>query len=106
MSKPEDEKKGKMQLDLEKLTDGKIKGKVDVVDDETAFKHMSEGHPLVCCRVEDSGPLEPRFADNRIGRCAMCEKEIYYRPYNECATVKLCMYCVVDYSKAHEGEPS
>lgn len=100
--KPKDEKKGKSQVEFEIGPEGH-KIKFDVVSDDIAFAELAKGAPLVCSRVEGHEVPVGIFADNKIGECVACGVKIYYRPYNELATRKMCLECVVEMAKGTEN---
>ena len=60
-----------------------------VMPHEEYLKGIQEKDAVVVCMPTPT----PEFPDNLQGNCHDCGRVIYYRPYNEKATVKICIDC-------------
>lgn len=64
---------------------------VTSLDHDKYLKHIKSKDALLIC---SASPI-PSFPDNLQGECAECGQPIYYRPYNQTATKKVCEMCGV-----------
>ncbi len=44
--------------------------------------------------------VAPYFGDDLRGACGACGRRIYYRPYNQTAGLKICIFCFLKLSEA------
>jgi len=77
----------------------KIFEQLVVLPHDEYLEGLKAGHPLVCMRVAD---MPQSFLDNKIGECVLCSQKIWYRPYNEIATNKICAHCAMEMSNARD----
>ena len=82
---PTDEELKKREKKLDKLLEG-----IKVLPRDQYLKEIqTEDTVLVCMPIPTPG-----FPDNLQGECDDCGADIYYRPYNNKATTKLCVKCM------------
>jgi hypothetical protein len=62
---------------------------VNVIPHDEYLKAIEKGDMLVC--IPFAG--KKIFEDNIIGKCAVCDCDIQFRPYNEKAQNKTCVSC-------------
>jgi len=60
-----------------------------VLKHDKFLKEIQKPDAIVICMPIPT----PEFPDNLQGECNDCGRPIYYRPYNEKATTKLCIDC-------------
>jgi hypothetical protein len=61
---------------------------VKVVPMDEYLKAIEAGQPLICMPG-----IGFEFPDDMHGRCELCRCLIHFRPYNQTATVKICILC-------------
>lgn len=64
---------------------------IKILPHEEYLKGIQEKDAVLVCMPTPT----PCFPDNLQGECHDCGTPIYYRPYNEKATVKLCTDCAL-----------
>lgn len=79
----------------------KLLSQIKVASNEDYIRDLKAGAPLICMRVEDMPSTS--FPDNKVAHCALCDMPIWYRPYNEEATNKICNHCWSSQVKAAEA---
>lgn len=62
---------------------------INILSHEEYLKGIQETDAVVVCMPTP----DPEFPDDLQGECHDCGRAIYYRPYNEKATAKICIYC-------------
>ncbi len=62
---------------------------VTFLDHDKYLRHITNKDAVLICSAQ---PVK-KFPDNLQGECAECGHPIYYRPYNQKATKKICETC-------------
>lgn len=55
---------------------------------------------MACCRVGSPGDLQSPWDDNLTGSCSICGHAIIFRPTSPTKPAKVCIECVVEFSRA------
>lgn len=65
------------------------KTNINILKHDKYLKEIQKPDAVVICMLTPT----PEFPDNLQGECHDCKRPIYYRPYFEKATTKLCIGC-------------
>jgi hypothetical protein len=77
--------------------------KCTILPHDEYLKELENGGILVCGKSKEA---VQHFPDNKIGRCGICNEEIYFRPYNTVAINKICIECMVLMAEDMRKEPN